>query len=175
MITPRFRSTAAFLPRLRATAPTIERATFVIFSLGGYRFGAYVEAVERVLRVSPSAGVRTSATVLHAGLLVPVMALAEALEVKARRSNTSRMLVIVVGSRWVAVEVDVVLEVVAIDATTVQPLVSDGSSQYSPAGVRGVFRRADHDVLVLDVARIVETASERERIQIIHSGGETHA
>ncbi len=173
MIMPRFRSTAAFLPRLRATSPTIERATFVIFALGAHRFGAYVEAVERVLRVSPSAG--ASATVLHAGVIVPVMSLAESLEVTARRSNASRILVIVAGSRWVAVEVDVVYEVVAIDAATVQPLVSDGSRTYLPTGVRGVFRRADHDVLVLDVARMVETASKRVRTQTIQEGGETYA
>lgn len=157
MTAPRFRSTAAFTPKMRATLPTIERATFVIFSLGGHRFGAYVEAVERVLRATRSDEVNVS--VRHAGLDVPVLSLAHTLAVKASPSNTSRLLVIVVGSRWVAVEVDVVHEVAAIDAATVRPLVSDGSRAYVPTGGRGVFQRAGHDVLVIDVARMIEAAS----------------
>lgn len=145
------------MPRMRATLPTIERATFVIFSLGGHRFAAYVEAVERVLRASRSVAV--NATVRYAGIDVPVLSLESALVVSASRSNTSRLLIIVTGTRWLAVEVDAVHEVAAIDAATVQPLESDSSRAYAPTGVRGVFRRADHDVLVLDVARMLEIAS----------------
>ena len=136
--------------------PTIERATFVIFTLGGHRFAAYVEAVERVLRVAQS-HVGTG-TVRHAGLDVPVVSLGPALAVTSSRSATSRLLVIVAGTHWVAVEVDAVHEVAAIDATTVQSLESDGSRSYVPTGARGVFRRAAHDVLVLDIARIVDAA-----------------
>jgi len=143
-----FRSTAAFAPRVRTSAVAIDRATFVIFSIGGHRFAAPVERVERVLRVDAAL---PSAT--YGGQTLPLADLAASLGLARAPSTLARVLVFSDGSSWVAAVVDVVHEVVTIDASLVAPLACTDALTYVPLGARGVFSRLNEDVIVLDVTR----------------------
>lgn len=175
MNAPRFRSTAAFAHRQRAAAPTVDRATFVIFSLGQQRYAVPVELVERVLRVSNP----DSAPMDHAhfaGRDVRLIDLASALRapealMPASNLETSphtRVLIFALPAVWVAAVVDVVHEVATIDASTVAPItrsVPDAATFTAP-GVRGHFTRADQTVLVLDMIRVMRTLFERAQAAV---------
>lgn len=157
MTIPRFRSTAAFTQRSRTAAPLIDRATFVLFSLGGERFATPVEVVERVLRPGSSQADLTT-TVTHAGRQVPLLNIRAALGIAtpADRSAGARTLVFTVQQVWVAAEVDAVYEVATLDASLVGGLPdsrSDGRPW--PIGSRGLFTRHDQQVIVLDMARVM--------------------
>lgn len=170
MTAPRFRSTAAFTMRQRHTAPAIDRATFVIFSLGGQRYAAPAESVERVLRHAQSEAHALS-LVEHNGRQVTVIDLRDVLQHASRELSCDesghappmggspppsrsmalgqRTLVFSVQDAWVAATVDAVYEVATIDATLVRPV------EAATAVVRGRFVRHDHHVLVLDLLRVV--------------------
>jgi chemotaxis signal transduction protein len=167
MTVPRFRSTAAFALRARSKASVVERATFVTFSVGGRRFAAAVESVERVLRgsVSGSGGDATGGAmttqVHYAGRAVPLVHFAERLGLDARPSASSRVLVLNVANGWLAAVVDAVHEIATVDAASISlagispALVADGTEGAiaACAGARGTFHRDGREVLVLDVAR----------------------
>lgn len=154
---PRFRSTAAFAARTRATAPAVERATFVTFSLGGRRFAAPVETVERVLRwsaVRPAGADHAEGdlgTVSYAGRNVPLVDLAGALDLEYQPSASSRALVLTVPGGWLAAVVDDVHEIATVEAASIEPIAPDRVDL--PAGVRGAFMRHDREMLVLDIVR----------------------
>jgi chemotaxis signal transduction protein len=173
MTAPRFRSTAAFTLRQRRTAPVVDRATFVIFSVNGCRFAAAAESVERVLRevVEGSA----NPVVHHLGKQIPVIdfrqVLRDATPTASVRTPASvggmgqRTLVFSVRDVWVAATVDAVYEVATIDAAQVQPVESSTPQGTSGAAgaidvVRGCFVRHDQDVLVLDMLRVVRAVYE---------------
>ena len=162
MTAPRFRSTAAFSRRHRQ-AKIVDRATFVIFSLHGQRFAAPVESVERVLRGAPSADTVTE-TVEHNGRRVPVLNLRSALGFTAEATATERSgrtLVFTVQSAWIACDVDAVHEVATIDASTVElfaPAIADEATR--PDAARARFTRHEHEVLVLDIVRVVRSVYE---------------
>ena len=156
----RFRSTAAFSPRARVGVVAIDRATFVIFSIGGHRFAVSVERVERVLRDDGAHD-----TVTYAGRSVPVASLASALGLALAPSTRSRVLIFSDGATWTAAAVDVVHEVVTIDASTVSPLVSDDAQTYLPIGARGVFTRQEQRVLVLDVTRALQANARSDLLE----------
>jgi len=150
----RFRSTAAFSPRARANVVIVDRATFVIFSIAGHRFGVSVERVERVLRADSA---RDSVT--YGGRMLPLANLASSLGLALAPSIRSRVLVFSDGQSWIAAAVDGVQEVVTIDASMVAPLVYDGTHTYLPLGARGVFTRQEQTVLVLDVVQALAAST----------------
>ena len=156
----RFRSTAAFSPRARAGVVAIDRATFVIFSIGGHRFAVSVERVERVLRDDGAHD-----TVTYAGRSVPVANLASALGLALAPSTRSRVLIFSDGATWTAAAVDVVHEVATIDASAVASAAYDGSHTYLPIGARGVFTRQDQSVLVLDVTRALQATTRDDLLE----------
>ena len=153
----RFRSTAAFSPRTRAPAVAVDRATFVIFSIGEHRFGVPVERAERVLRADFALD-----SVTYSGRSLPLANLASALGLVLVPSIRSRVLVVAYAQSWIAAAVDAVHEVATIDASMVAPLVYDGTPTYLPVGARGIFMRQEQTVLVLDVARALKAT--------VHSG-----
>ena len=150
----RFRSTAAFSPRTRANVVAVDRATFVIFSIGERRFGVSVERVERVLRADFAHD-----SVTYDGRSLTLANLASALGLALAPSLRSRVLVLSNGQSWIAAAVDAVHEVATIDASVVAPLVDDGTHTYLPLGARGVFTRQEQTVLVLDVARALKATA----------------
>lgn len=166
MSTPRFRSTAALSVRQRRTAPHVDRATFVVFTLGAHRLAAPVESVERVLRPparpvaqSPDAqGIDTrdrgASTVGYSGRAVPVLSLETGLCLPASGASSAarRTLILQVHDVLVAAEVDAVLEVVTIDVAAVEGIDEAGAAL---TGARGRFVRHGHEVIILDVLRVV--------------------
>ncbi|MBL0171900.1 MAG: chemotaxis protein CheW [Gemmatimonadaceae bacterium] len=170
MTAPRFRSTAAFTLRQRQAVPAIDRATFVIFSLGGQRFAAPAEAVERVLREVPS-GAGGQIVVEFGGRQVPALNLRQTLCEAAGVRTTGaagpphgepialgqRTLVFSVRDVLVAAAVDAVYEVATIDAALVKPVNPETALQVVSSShvIRGQFVRHDHNVLVLDMLRVV--------------------
>ncbi len=175
MTVPRFRSTATFTMRQRHVAPVVDRTTFVIFSLGGQRFAASAESVERVLR-NASADANGPATLEHRGQQVPVIDLRDALRPALRDALATsgvpsrvasmapgqRTLVFSVQDQWVAATVDAVYEVATIDAALVQPVAASAPNGDAPPrlAVRGQFSRHDQVVLVLDMTRVVRAVYE---------------
>ncbi len=155
----RFRSTAAFAPRARASLHVVDRATFVVFSIGGHRFGVAVERVERVLRVEGS-----SNAVSYGDQRIALTELASALGLALAPSNLSRVVVFVDGERLLAAVVDAVHEVVTIDAAIVAPLAFDGARACLPVGARGVFVRQEESVIVLDVGLALQASSRYMRL-----------
>lgn len=148
---PRFRSTAAFAMRSRAQTPAIERATFVTFSIGGRRFAAAVEAVERVLRI-PGCDGASPEFVEYAAREVPLADLAGAIGEQSPQTALTRVLVVTVPGGWIGVPVDQVHEIATVDASAIMPVVQEDAAAAIP-GVRGRFVRHDKDVLVVDIAR----------------------
>jgi chemotaxis signal transduction protein len=154
---PQFRSTSAFAARARRSAPAIERATFVCFMLGGRRFAAPVESVERVLRwnvidANAEGDVPQVRTVSYARRDVPLADLAGHLGLEDRPSAASRVLILNVPTGWVAAVVDAVLDVATVDAAIIT-LVERSEAPDLPRGVRGMFIRQNQPLLVLDVGR----------------------
>ncbi len=149
----RFRSIGA-APRARSLSVQIDRATFVVFVVGGHRFAVPVESVERILRPSAS-----HHSVEYGGRTMPLTDLASSLGLALAPTVRSRIIVFNPGPQWIAAAVDVVLEVATIDASEVGPLAFDGSRTYLPVGARGVFSRHDASVLVLDVRRALRTGT----------------
>ena len=147
---PRFRSTAAFALRRRSSAPMVERATFVTFSLGGRRFAAAVEAVERVLRWTAISA--DDAHVAYAGRDVPFADLAARLGVAQAPSAASRVLIVSMPAGWIAVVVDEVHEIATVDASRIATCTAEEAAAHVP-GARGRFVRQDQETLVLDIAR----------------------
>ncbi len=161
MSSGRFRSTAVFSPRARASVIAVDRATLVIFSIGAHRFAVPVERVERVLRadiVERATGASDNA-VSYAGRSLTLANLAASLGLVLTPSDRSRVLVFAERTGWVAAAVDGVHEVATIDAAIVAPLASDGSQTYWPVGALGVFDRLEQRILVLDVTRALAGTS----------------
>lgn len=154
-----FRSTAAFATRTRNSAPAVERATFVTFTVDGRRFAAPVETVERVL---PPPGSLRSTHVPYGGVDVPLVDLAGSLGLAVHLSDTSRVLILKFPSGWLAALVDEVHDVAIVDAAMISLAGRDtnGSGVRTtndglPAGVQGLFLQRDQETLVLDVGRVL--------------------
>lgn len=172
---PRFRSTAAFTSHRRAAAPVVERATFVLFTLGPVAFAAPVEVVERVLRrdgsrdtveqvLAERAGQDTGRdhAVAFDGVRLPLVrlelgdALSTTTEGGGRGPDATRVLVFTLPDRLVAVAVDTVFDVATIDASTIATVrPEDAEVRPLPRGVRGTFVRHGRELFVLDVSRLV--------------------
>ncbi len=168
MSLPQFRSTAAFATRRRQTAPVVDRATFVVFALNARRFAIPVELVDRVLRCD-SLESRQSWPEHHAVVAGRVLRLLDLRRVLATADDGAvspawrgtRALVVGVQNTTVVIEVDAVFEVVTVDATAVTPLV-DGAADRAPHGARARFVRADRDIIVLDLVRVLRSLFELE-------------
>ncbi len=167
MTVPVFRSTAAFVRRQRASAPTADRATFLVFGFGEHRFAVPVESVERVLRV-PSAGPEIPVSVEHGGRAIRALDLRSVLapDSEAAARAALRALVFTLQGAWAAAIVDTVLEVATVDVSVVQLMTSDGGwSTTTPVapGARGYFVRHGHPVIVLDMLRVMRALFEAQQ------------
>jgi len=162
MTMPRFRSTAALSPRQRRAVAQVDRATFVVFTLGGRRLAVPVESVERVLRIgapTEAGGPDVRPThVSHAGHSVPLLTLEPAMRLlPSVPTAASRVVVFSVRDVWVAAVVDQVHEVAIMDASLVQPV---GEEERTLVGARGRFERHGHLVIVLDMLAVVRAVYE---------------
>jgi chemotaxis signal transduction protein len=145
-----FKSTALFAVR-RRTVSTVERATFVCFSIGDRRFAGPVELIERVLRP-----VSDAASVVFAGRVLPFTDLAPSLGLVCGGGAAAlrRVLVVQVNDDWRALPVDAVHDVVSVDASDVRPLPT-AHPDAQRAGALATFTRGGSSVLILDLVRLL--------------------
>ncbi len=146
----KFKSTALFAVRRRAVS-TVERATFVCFSIGEHRLAGPVELIDRVLRPSTDAP-----SVSFDGRVLPYADLASplGLALGGGAVGLRRVLVAHVNDSWWALPVDAVHDVVSVDASEVLPLPA-GHPDAHRTGAIATFTRGGSTVLVLDLVRLL--------------------
>ena len=134
----------------------------VTFRLGDELFAADIFSVERVLRYTPPTPVPNvpswiEGVIDYQGRVVPVINLRKRFELPAAPVPAdARILVLTVEDEWVAATVDGVLDVTVLDAGRLAPppaLFRGLAASY----VRGVVRRAERLVVLLDVGRLFST------------------
>jgi purine-binding chemotaxis protein CheW len=139
------------------------QAQIVTFRLGDDLFAADIYEVERVLRYSaptpiPNVPGWIEGVIDYHGRVVPVINLRHRFEMPAAPSkDDARILVFNVAGEWIAATVDGVLDVSGLDdaAVVAPPRFFRGiAGEY----LRGLVRRADRLVIVLDAARLLSTA-----------------
>jgi purine-binding chemotaxis protein CheW len=137
----------------------------VTFRLGDDLFAAPIEAVERVLsyqvpRTVPNLPPWIGGVVEYRDRIIPVVDLRRRFELPEKSTSPKmRLLVLSTGGEWAAVLVDAVLDVRSVqpgELVPPPPMFRGLSAEY----LRGVLRRDDKLVIVLDSDRIL-TASER--------------
>jgi purine-binding chemotaxis protein CheW len=139
---------------------TAAQAQLVTFRLGADLFAADIYSVERVLRREaptpiPNVPPWIEGVIDYAGRVVPVVDLRRRFEMAAAATPADgRTLVFNVGGEWVAASVDAVLDVTPLEDGTLLPppaLVRGIAEEY----LRGIVRRGERLVVVLDVARLL--------------------
>ena len=144
---------------------TQEKTQIVTFRLGEDLFAADIFSVERVLRYReptpvPNAPPWLEGVTDYQSRVLPVVNLRArfGLPVTPAVSET-RMLVLSTEGTWVAAVVDAVLDVSTLDASKLAPpppIFRGLAGEY----LRGIVRRDDRLVILLDVARLL-TADEK--------------
>ena len=146
---------------MMTAAPHLQQ--IVAFRLGDDQFAADVFCVERVLRyVAPRAIPNVPAWLIgvvdYRDRVVPVVDLRMRFELPHRDAQPdTRLLVVQVEGEWVGLVVDAVTEVATVDAAAVAPpppLFRGLAGTY----LRGVVRRGEALVVVLDTARLLSTS-----------------
>jgi len=139
-----------FAVRRRAVT-TVERATFVCFSIGEHRLAGPVELIDRVLRPSTDAP-----SVSFDGRVLPYADLASPLGLTLGRGAVAlrRVIVAHVNDQWWALPVDAVHDVISVDASDVLPLPADHPDAHR-TGAIATFARGGSTVLVLDLVRLL--------------------
>ena len=141
---------------------TAAQTQIVTFRLGEELFAADIFSVERVLRHEaptpiPNVPVWIEGVIDYQGRVVPVIDLRRRFELAgAAPRDAARILVFNVADEWIAATVDAVLDVSALGAGGVvppPPVVRGLAREY----VRGLVRRGDRLVIVLDAARLLST------------------
>ena len=148
---------------------TADVSQIVTFRLGDDLFAADIFSVERVLRHRdptpvPNVPSWIEGVIDYQGRVVPVINLRRRFELEeAAPAPETRILVLTVDDEWIAAIVDAVLDVSALDAAAVAPsppLFRGLSAEF----LRGVVRRGERLVIVLDVPRLLST-NERLALQ----------
>ncbi|HET6680777.1 MAG TPA: chemotaxis protein CheW [Gemmatimonadaceae bacterium] len=139
-----------------------ESSQVVTFRLGDDLFAADIYSVERVLRYRaptpiPDVPEWMTGVIDYQGRVVPLLDLRRrfSMPAVAPRGDT-RMIVFTVGGEWIATLADAVLDVSTIATASVAPpppLFRGLAGEY----LRGLVRRDDALVLVLDVDRLLSS------------------
>ena len=141
---------------------TAATARIVTFRLGEDLFAADINDVERVLRYSeptpvPNVPEWVQGVIEYRSQVVPVVDLRVRFELPASApNNMTRLIVLSSEGQWIAAVVDAVLEVVPVGATQLAPpppLFKGLSAEF----LRGILRRNERLVIVLDIARLLAT------------------
>jgi len=151
-----------------------DRLQIVSFRVGDDLFATDVHSVERVLRYSvpraiPNVPDWLEGVIDYRGRVVPVVDLRRRFELpRAEPGATTRILVLTVDDEWVGAVVDAVFEVATVAPNEVSPppsLFRGLAGEY----LRGVIRRPEGLIVLLDVARIL---SSNERLALQSASGE---
>ena len=134
----------------------------VTFRLGDDLFAADINDVERVLRYAeptpvPNVPPWVKGVIEYRSRVVPVIDLRVRFELpEAAVSGATRLMVLATEGEWIAAVVDAVLEVVSIGNQILAPPppLFDGMSADF---LKGILRRNDRLVIVLDVTRLLAT------------------
>jgi purine-binding chemotaxis protein CheW len=141
---------------------TATAAQIVTFRLGDDLFAADINDVERVLRYSeptpvPNVPTWVQGVIEYRSQVVPVIDLRIRFELEATPpSGMTRLMVLASQGEWIAAVVDQVLEVVPLGASQLAPpppLFKGMSAEF----LRGILRRHDRLIIVLDVSRMLAT------------------
>ncbi len=152
-------------------------AQIVTFRVGDDLFAADIHSVERVLRHTaptsiPNVPAWIEGVVDYQGRVVPVIDLRHRFEMPAAtKMDAARILVFNVAGEWTAATVDAVLDVTALDGAALiapPPFFRGIAGEY----LRGLVRRGDRLVIVLDAARLLSTS---ERLVLDQSTTEADA
>ena len=144
---------------------TPDKTQIVTFRLGEDLFAADIFSVERVLRYReptsvPNAPPWLEGVTEYQSRVVPVVNLRARFGLPVIPAiNETRMLVLSTEGTWVAAVVDAVLDVSTLDASKLAPpppIFRGLAGEY----LRGIVRRDDRLVILLDVARLL-TADEK--------------
>jgi purine-binding chemotaxis protein CheW len=137
-------------------------AQIVTFRLGEDLFAADINDVERVLRYAeptpvPNVPSWVQGVIEYRSQVVPVVDLRIRFELPAAAPNgATRIMVLSTNGEWIAAVVDAVLEVVPLGKAQLAPpppLFDGLSAEF----LRGILRRNDRLIIVLDVARLLAT------------------
>lgn len=135
----------------------------VIFRLGADLFGADIFSVERVLRHEPPSIVPDLpewiiGVLEHRGTVMPVVDMRRRLGLAAMApSPQTRTMVLATEGGWIGAEVDAVLEVANVPATSMTappPLFRGLAAEF----VRGVAKVGGRLVVVLEMERVLTSA-----------------
>lgn len=147
----------------------------VTFSVAGDQFATDIFSVERVLRYAPPRPVPNTPSWLlgvidYQGRVVPVLDLRARFELPAAQAGTeTRIIVFEIDGQWVAAVVDAVHEVSRVSTDEIEPappLFRGLTREY----LRGLLRRPDGVVIVLDAARLF---TSQERLVLDQAAGNT--
>ena len=139
-----------------------DRAQIVTFRLGDDLFAADINSVERVLRYQQPSPVPNmpewiEGVIEYQKRVLPVVDLRARFSMpSAEVGGDTRILVFNGGGEFVAVTVDAVLEVAALDPAQLSPppaLFRGLAGEY----LRGIVRRGERLVIFLDVERLLST------------------
>ena len=151
-----------------------ETSQIVTFRLGEDLFAADIFAVERVLRYRAATSIPNvpswiEGVIDYQGRVVPVISLRRRFELPTTQvASETRILVFTIGDDWIAAIVDAVLDVTALEADALAPpppLFRGLAGEY----LRGVVRRGDRLVIVLDMTRLLST---NDRLALERAGAE---
>ena len=144
-----------------------EVTRIVTFRVGDGLFAAPIDRVERVLRYETPRRVPGTASWIqgvidYAGRVVPVVDLRRRFGMPtADQSAPTRIIVLSAPADWMAIVVDTVLDVRALEASGLEnpPGVLHGAA-FDAMG--GMARRGGELVIVLDIDRLFASSGERE-------------
>lgn len=143
------------------------KTQLVTFRIGDDQFAADIFSVERVLRHAkprpvPDLPAWIEGVIDYQGRVIPVIDLRVRFGVAGDRPEGARFVVCVVDDDWIAMTVDSVQEVAKIDDAQIEPppaIFRGLTREY----LKGLVRRADGVVVVLDVAYLL---TSQERLQL---------
>lgn len=138
---------------------------FVVFRIGGQEFAVSILQVERILRYETPAALPNSPDFLegvvpYGGGVVPLVDLRKRLGVDPELKEETRVMVLRLDDQGVGVVVDLVREVLRVDARTIAappPMVRGLTAEY----VSGIIARPGRTIVVLNAARLL---SSQERL-----------
>lgn len=145
-----------------SSAAATDLTQVVTFRIADDLFAADVFSVERVLRwqtptAIPDVPQWIEGVIDYQGRVVPVINLRRRFELPALEvRNETRILVFTAAGEWIGAVVDAVVEVSTLDMATVSPpppLFRGLAGEY----LRGIVKRNDRLVILLDVPRLLTT------------------
>jgi purine-binding chemotaxis protein CheW len=146
---------------------TGDELQFVIFRLGSQEFALSIFQVERILRYEAPATLPNSpgfleGVVPYGQSVVPLVDLRKRIGLEATYLEETRVMVVHYEEEQVAIVVDLVVEVLRVDATTITPPPSMVRG-LAAAYISGMITRPGRTIVVLNAARLL---SSTERLAL---------